>query len=186
MKIYSAQQFFWTAFLIACGALPVSGESTDVPSPTPTPQPGTLADYARRNSLKTSGVADVTGRVIISTETLAEIAGNGTISIAGTSASEKNISPTPSSPNASVRARWRAAHNKQKQVITGLERRRSQLEIEIDHIGDQSLTIKTMARLQRAEAKLRQLEDEISAERTELARIVRDARRHGAEPGWFR
>jgi len=186
MKIYSPQQFFWTVFLIASGALPVSGESTDAPSPTPTPPPETLSDYARRNSLKTSGVTDATGRVVISTATLAEIAGNGTITVGGTAASGRNLGPTPSSPKASERARWRAAHNKQKQVITGLERRRSQLEIEIDHIGDQSLTIKTMARLQRAEAKMRQLEDEISAERSELARIVRDARRHGAEPGWFR
>ena len=186
MKIFSAQQFFWAVFLIGSGALPVSGESTDAPSPTPTPQPGTLADYARRNSLKTSGVADATGRVVISTATLAEIAGNGAITIGGASPSGKDRHPTPSTPSPTERVRWRAAHNKQKQVITGLERRRSQLEIEIDHIGNQRLTIKTMASLQRAEAKLRQLEEEISAERAELARIIRDARRHGAEPGWFR
>jgi hypothetical protein len=186
MKIYSAQQFFWTVFLIGSGALPVSGESADAPSPTPTPQPGTLADYARRNSLKTSGMADATGRVIISTANLTEVANGGTITIGGTPSSGKNRHPTPSTPSATERARWRAAHGKQRQVIAGLERRRSLLSIEIAHLGDQSLTIKTMARLQRAEAKMRQLEGEISAERAALARIVRDARRHGAEPGWFR
>jgi len=158
----------------------------DEPSPPPTPRPETLSDYARCNSLKTSGVADATGRVVISTATLAEIAEGGTVTIGGTPASGRNLAPTPSTPSASERTRWRAAHNKQTQLIIGLERRRALLEIEIDHIGDQSLTIKTMARLQRAEAKMRQLDDEISAERAELARIVRDARRHGAEPGWFR
>jgi threonine dehydrogenase-like Zn-dependent dehydrogenase len=186
MKIYSAQQFFWTVFLIGSGALPVSGESADAPSPTPTPRTRTLAEYARGISLKTSGVADASGRIVISTETLSVIADGGTITIGGTSATGKDRLPTPSTASPSERARWRTAHNKQKQVITGLERRRSQLEIEIDHIGNQKLTIKTMASLQRAEAKLRQLDGEISAERAELARIVRDARRHGAEPGWFR
>jgi len=186
MKTSSAHQFFWTVFLIGGGALPVSGQSTDAPSPTPTPRPETLSDYARHNSLKTSGVADATGRVVISTATLAEIAEGGRITVGGTAVSGRNLGPTPSSPSASERTRWRAAHNRQTQVIVGLERRRALLEIEIDHIGNQSLTIKTMARLQRAEAKMRQLEDEISAERAELARIVREARRHGAEPGWFR
>jgi len=186
MKTHSAHQFFWTAFLIGGGALPVSGQSSDAPSPTPTPRSETLSDYARHNSLKTSGVADASGKVIISTANLTEVADGGTITIGGTSPSGKNRHPTPSTPSASERARWRAAHGKQQKVIAGLERRRSLLSIEIDHIGNQSLTIKTMARLQRAEAKMRQLEDEISAERAELARIVREARRHGAEPGWFR
>ena len=180
MKTSSAHQFFWTVILIGGGAMPVSGRSTDAPSPTPTARPETLSEYARRNSLKTSGVADASGKVIISTATLAEVADGGKITIGGTPPSGKNRPPTPSAPSASERARWRAAYTKQTQVISGLERRRALLSIEIAHLGDQSLTIKTMARLQRAEAKMRQLEDEISAERAELARIVREARRHGA------
>lgn len=183
MNTSSAHQFFWTVFLIGSGALPVSGQSTDVP--TPTPRPETLSEYARCNSLKTSGVADAYGRVIISTANLAEVADGGTITIGGTSPG-KNRHPTPSTPSASERARWRAAHDKQRQVIAGLDRRRALLSIEIDHIGNERLTVKTMARLQRAEAKMRQLEEEISAESAELARIIREARRHGAEPGWFR
>ena len=186
MKIHSAHQFVWTAFLIGGAALPVSGDTADAPSPTPTPRPGTLSQYARGKSLKSSGVADASGHVIISTATLSGIAENGTITIAGTSAPGEKQPPTPSNPSGSERARWRVAHDEQKKVITGLERRRELLEIEIDHIGNQRLTIKTMARLQRAEAKMRQLDGEISAERAELARIVREARRHGAEPGWFR
>jgi hypothetical protein len=186
MKFSRAQQFLWTTFLIGGTALPVSGRTSDAPSPTPIPRPSTLSEYARHNPLKTAGVVDASGKVIISTATLSEVAGIGTITVAGPPASEKDHRPTPTNPSASERAHWRQAHTKQKQLISGLERRRELLEIEIDHIGDQSLTIKTMARLQRAEAKLRQLEREISTERAELARIVRDARRHGAEPGWFR
>ena len=126
MKIYSAQQFFWTVFLIASGALPVSGESTDAPSPTPTPRP--------ENSLG------------LRTPQLAQDLGGGRRDpdassyrpppwprspTTGRSPSAaqlppgRTVGPTPSSPSASERARWRAAHNKQKQVITGLERRRS-------------------------------------------------------------
>ena len=58
--------------------------------------------------------------------------------------------------------------------------------MEIDQIKNLSLTAKTMARLEQSEAKLRLVDNEIAAERAKLARIVRDARRRGAEPGWFR
>jgi hypothetical protein len=71
-------------------------------------------------------------------------------------------------------------------VIAELERRRGLLEIEVDHLENQRMTIKTLARLRNAEAKLQMLDRETSVERAELARIVREARRHGAEPGWFR
>jgi hypothetical protein len=186
MKISSTQYVVRMVLLIGSAALPVSGKTTDAPSPTPTPRPATLSEYAHGISLKTSGATDASGTVTISSATLSEIAVNGTITIGGTSCSGKDPRPTPSIASASERAHWRAAYARQKQVIAKLDRRRETLEIEIDHIGNQRLTIKTMARLQHTEAKLRQLEDEISAERAALARIVRDARRHGAEPGWFR
>ncbi len=71
-------------------------------------------------------------------------------------------------------------------MIAGVERRRSLLEVEIDRIEDGPLTAKNLARLDHAEAKARVLDDEIRRKRAELSRIVREARRHGAEPGWFR
>jgi len=89
-------------------------------------------------------------------------------------------------PDAAERARWRKAYHKQRGVIAGLERRRNLLEVEIDHIEDGQLTAKNLARLDHVEAKARVLDGEIRREQGELSRIVREARRHGAEPGWFR
>ena len=36
------------------------------------------------------------------------------------------------------------------------------------------------------EVRLQLLDREIAVERAQLTRIVREARQHGAEPGWFR
>ncbi len=89
-------------------------------------------------------------------------------------------------PDAAERARWRKAYHEQRKVVAGLERRRTLIEVEINHIEDGQLTTKNLARLDRAEAKAQSLDEEIKRERSELAKIVREARHHGAEPGWFR
>ena len=43
-----------------------------------------------------------------------------------------------------------------------------------------------VARLDRARAKLRHVDRQIDQEKEILARIVRQARQHGAQPDWFR
>jgi hypothetical protein len=154
--------------------------------PRPTPRPGTLAAYAEKITLDRSALADATGRVILTNDSVAGLAADGSITLGMVAHAEgKKAKTSPVADNAE-RARWQAAHRKQRQVIAALERRRSRLEIEIDQIEDLGLTAKTMARLEQSEAKLQQLDREIATERAELARIVRDARRRGAEPGWFR
>jgi uncharacterized protein YqgV (UPF0045/DUF77 family) len=155
-------------------------------TPTPTPRPGTLAAYASTTKLSRSSAADANGSVTLTNANLGEIAAEGslTLGVATTDAGQRARSKAKGTD--AERNRWRAAYSKQHEVIRGLGRRRAQLDIEIDHIEDQKLDVRTLARLERAKSKLRQLETQIEAERAELARIVREARRHGAEPGWFR
>ena len=149
------------------------------PTPTPAPRPGTLAAYAGRISLRRTE----TGGVTITNENLAELAAEGAVTLGSVST---RVGAPLKQPDAAERARWRTAYRRQRQVITGLERRRALIEIEIDHIEDGGLTAKSLARLDHAEGKARVLDEQIKRERGELVRIVREARRHGAEPGWFR
>jgi hypothetical protein len=153
------------------------------PTPTPAPRPGTLAAYASRVTLNRSRAGDGVDRLMITNNNLEVFAAGGAVTLGSVST---HSSAPATQPDAAERARWRKAYHKQRGVIAGLERRRNLLEVEIDHIEDGQLTAKNLARLDHAEAKARVLDGEIRRERGELSRIVREARRHGAEPGWFR
>ena len=153
------------------------------PTPTPTPRPGSLAAYASRLTLDRTRAGDGTDRLMITNDNLEVFAAGGAVTLGSV---PTHSSAPAKQPDAAERARWRKAYHVQRGVIAGLERRRALLEVEIDHIEDGQLTAKNLARLDRAEAKARILDGEIRRERGELSKIVREARRHGAEPGWFR
>jgi hypothetical protein len=175
-------------FAFAATVLLVASTATNAadPKPKPTPKPGTLGAYAKKITLDRSTLGEENGRVILTNDNIVILGAGGSI-IDGVVATDGRRKPKPAGvADNAERARWRAAYRKQRNEISSLEGRRSQLVIEIDLLENQSLTIKTMARLQRLETKLEQLDRDIASERTELARIVRDARKRGAEPGWFR
>ena len=157
--------------------------AAEQPTPTSTPRPDSLAAYARRITLDRSRAGDGADRLLITNENLEVLAAGGAVTLGSV---PTHSSAPAEQPDAAERARWRKAYRGQHQVIAGLERRRALLEVEIDHIEDGQLTAKNLARLDRAEAKARILDGEIRRERGELSKIVREARRHGAEPGWFR
>ena len=152
----------------------------------PTPKPGTLGAYANKITLDRSNLTNGNGRIVLDNDNVVVLGAGGLIIVGGVSTSSLGKSTPAGVADRAERVRWRAAHRKQKNVISSLERRRTQLEIEIDHLKNQRMTIKTMARLQQTEAKLQQLDRDIATERAELRRIVREARQRGAEPGWFR
>ncbi len=162
----------------------VHSVAAEDPATKATPAPGTLAAYARKTPLNGSALRDDSGRLTLTNANLAELSTQGTI-ILGVAAVAART-PPEGEPTAAERAKWRKTYFKQRDVIASLERRRALLEVEIDHIEDGRLDVRGLARLERAEAKLRLLDADIRDERKELARIVREARRHGAQPDWFR
>jgi hypothetical protein len=177
------------AAIVAIVAITVSlssatGSGTDQPQPTP--RPGTLGAYARTVTLDRSALGDQTGRLVLTNGKVERIGDGASITLGSVETAKRVVSKPSKAADSAARERWRSAHQKQRRVIADLERRLSLIEIEIDHIEDQRLTPKTLARLDRAESKRRHLEQEIARAREALARIVRDARREGAEPGWFR
>jgi hypothetical protein len=154
--------------------------------PKPTPRPGTLGAYASKITLDRSLLDDASGHLVLTNDTVADLAKGTPITLGAVVTVGHGSSKASGGRGSADRARWRAVHQKQQQVIADLEQRRFLLEIEISHLRRQRPTPKILARLDRTEAKGRHLEQEISRAREKLARIVRDARHEGAEPGWFR
>jgi hypothetical protein len=151
----------------------------------PTPRPGTLGAYAREITLDRTVLEQSAGRLILTNDTVIHICEGARITLGAVTVGGHDVPKAPNDANPEKR-RWQAAYRRQQGVIADLSERMSLLEIEIDLIEKQQLTPKVLARLDRAEAKRRYLEQKIRHARGELARIVRDARRHGAEPEWFR
>lgn len=182
MKHHSATRSIRIVLLIATGLLPVAAPAADNPSATPTPRPRRLGDI----KLKPDSAHDEAEGVVISDANLSQLAAGGTLTIGGTTTVAPIGAKRRSTSSRSDRARWREAVLDQKRVIVSLERKRLRIESEIDLIEDGRLTAHALARIQRFEIELQTVDRDIRAEKTELGRLIREARRHGAEPGWFR
>ena len=179
-------EFVVCALSLTLTAAAATAQTKAVPTSTPTPRPGTLAAYASRISLDPRVADPVTGRVVITTEDLAELASDGAVTF-GEYAAGRQPSVKPVAGNeADERGAWRARYLNQREVVTEIEARRSAVEADIEAINRERVTPRSLARLDRAQTKLRLIEQEIRRARAELARIVREARRRGAQPGWFR
>jgi hypothetical protein len=156
------------------------------PSPTPTPSPGTLAAYASRISLDPRMADPSTGSVVITTEDLAELAAEGTVTFGEYTAGQQLPAKPADGSGGAQRGMWRARFLNQRKAVSKIEARRSEVLADIEAINRERVTPRTLARLDRAKVKLRLVDKELRRARLELARIVREARRRGAEPGWFR
>jgi hypothetical protein len=168
---------------VAC-TLSLVGSAFAADAPSPKPRPGTLAEYARHVRLRSTGAAGASAGLTLDGAALAELARQGTLTLGAVA-----VGPSPpptAAATAADRERWRSRYLVQKRAIDGLERRRARLAAELDRLEDGRLSAAVMARIDRAEIELRSLDEDIRSERAELARLVHDARGHGAEPGWFR
>ena len=158
----------------------------DEPAPSPTPKPGTLAAFAAANDLDRSRIADGDSVIVITAANLEELGEGAVLSVTTEPAAPPpELGPVePVDP--AVRTRWRNAVLAQSRTIARLESRRERVEGEIDSLERGRLDARTLDRIEKAEAKLAAVEAEIRRERAVLSRIVRDARKDGAQPGWFR
>lgn len=160
--------------------------------PTPTPNPRSLAQLAGRLELDRSALGGE-GAVVITNDNLAGLAAAGRLSTtAGVGASTPPATATPSPrEDASLRKRWRTAYRRQRERVFALEEQLARLDLEVAAAeeADRSRPPGRARRPDRAPA-LRQRREALAArldrERSELRRIVREARADGAQPGWFR
>lgn len=197
---------FLAAVLVA---LPVRAEeATPTPTPTPRPAGGTsLSEVAKEKHLK--GTED--GKAIVITdENLSEYADKGSVTspTSGSSSSSKRrpvrdpllnpgmkvIGPTDSSHTDERRRYWVNMYQRQLDLIASMRRQIQVLDEEIPGLWsdfyawddpayrDGVLKPKLDAALERRE----RLEQQLQEAEPRLAEIKSQARRDGAEPGWFR
>ena len=152
---------------------------------TPPPKPGTLGAYAQLVTLDRSAVRR-NGPLVLTNEDVASVARGAAITLGSVTSPALAKPATSNRTDDAERERWTRAHHKQRQVIAALEQRRALVKIDVDVLDDQRPTPKLLARLEQARAKLRHIEQQIAHEKEVLARIVRQARQHGAQPDWFR
>ncbi len=166
---------------------PVQTLSGEAPKPTPSPTPGptTLAAYARATVLdRTEQSGD--GPIVITGDNLDELGRNALFSVTSEPVAEP-LEPDPDSGvDSKARERWRSKVLAQSRRIARLEARRAAVEAEIDRLERGRLDARTLDRIERAEAKLQLVDADIAREKRGLSRIVREARKQGAQPGWFR
>ena len=157
--------------------------SADTPPLTPTPKPGTLAAYAGSITLDRDPGDDP---VFITTENLGALCEGGLLTTVAKPAGEPFEVDPATEVDPKTRDRWRKKVLSQRRAIANLEERRHIVEAEIDRLERGKLDSKTLDRIEKSETKLRTVEVEIKKENAQLSRIVRQARKDGAQPGWFR
>ena len=172
------------ALIVLALSLVAALADAEDPQPSPTPRPKTLAAYAGSINLRRPVPSDADGGLTLSTQAVAEIAKRGTLTAGGVS-SGKSPETRPAISN-SEKAKWQALVRKQRSVIAKLELKKDRIEKEIDLIEGGQLTARALARVEKAKIEHDFLEKEIRRARLELGKIIRDARQHGAQPGWFR
>ena len=174
------------AFVRFIGIIKLAGAtfaSADTPHLTPTPKPGTLAAYAGSITLERDPGDDP---VFITTDNLRALGEGGLLTTATMPEGEAmTVNPT-SEADPKTRKLWRKRVLSQQSVITKLEGRRHTVEAELDRLERGKLDARTLERIDRSEAKLRAINTNIKNEKAQLSKIVRQARKDGAQPGWFR
>jgi hypothetical protein len=180
---------------------------TPVPSPSPTPRPAggrSLAEIAKDTDLKSS---DNGKPIVISNENLAEIASQGSVTSVekgrGNATDRRpvrepgagTVIETSDAGDSNERRRyWRDQYERQVEIIEALQREIDNLDQEIpglwrdfyawDDPAYRDGVIKP--KLDAAMDRRKTLEEQLAAARPRLTEIKSDARREGAEPGWFR
>jgi hypothetical protein len=172
------------AFMIAFGV--TSTGAAVEPAPTPTPKAGSLAALAAGRQLQRGTAAHNESPIVITDHNLGRFADDAVVTLMTSTAADAAPVEPVAAVDPKLRQRWRTLVLRQRVVIAKLESKRRAVETEIDRLGRGRLDSKTLDRIEKAEAKLELVDAELARENTELSRMVRDARKQGAQPGWFR
>jgi hypothetical protein len=198
---------FATVFTMAVALGGAEGGETPTPTPTPRPAGGTsLSEVAKEKQLKKSADGKA---IVISDDNLADYAAKGSVTATTTSTAKAGREPardTAANPSLKVlgptdpyhsdeRQRyWVDRYQRQLERIASLKYQIALLDQEIpglwrdfyawDDPAYRDGVIKP--RLDEALAQRERLQQELQEAEPRLAEIKNEARKDGAEPGWFR
>jgi hypothetical protein len=176
--------------------------------PTPTPRPAggqSLSDLAKNKKLKGDQSSTGGGTIVISNDNLSDYASKGGLTTAqpGTQTqltrgvhagrNVRVVDPEAAAANEKM-TRWRQAYTRQLELIASLERQIADLDYEIPGLWNDFYSRDDPAyrdgvikpRLDRALLRRDEVARQLEEERPKLQQIKEDARKDGAEPGWFR
>ncbi len=171
------------AFGMVCSSTSPAAEPT---RPTPAAKPGTLAALAGSRSLQRVPGVDDTGTIVITDENLSSLGEGAALTVLTSTIAEAGDFETNEQADPKTREKWRRQVLAQSEAVARLQARRNDVQSEIDRLERGRLDSRTLDRLAKAESKLRVVDEEINSARTQLSRIIREARKEGAQPGWFR
>jgi len=156
------------------------------PPPSPIPKTGTLAAFAGDRSLRRALGVDDDTPIVITDDNLSRLADGAVITVMTSTIAETSEVGDVAAPDPKTREKWRRKVLAQSAVIARLEARRRSVESGIDRLERGRLDAKTLDRISDAEERLAAVDGELQRERNTLSRIIRSARKEGAQPGWFR
>jgi len=171
------------AFGMVCSA---TSPAAEPPRPTPTPKPGTLAALAGSRSLQRAPGVDGAGVIVITDENLSSLGKGAALTVMTSTIAETVDLENTDQADPKTREKWRKKVLAQSSVIAKLEAKRIDSESEIDRLEWGKLDGRALDRIAKAEAKLKTIDSEIKRAKARLSSIVREARKEGAQPGWFR
>lgn len=200
-----------TVLLGLCGPNLGAEETEPTPTPTPTPVPTprtrgsvkSLAEIASKIRLKrpTPRTGEESGAVTITDENLVDLAQDRQLTQVSDSSAPGDAEAAPEGVDTGEgeaqekkREYWRNRFRAQKKAIADLERRIEQLDEEIPRLWNQFYAWDDPAyrdsvikpELDRKLQERQELVQRLPKERAKLDEIFREARRDGAQPGWFR
>jgi hypothetical protein len=179
-------------------------EPTTTPTPKPTPTgKQSLNEVAKDKKLNKEAAGESDGPIVISNENLDDYASKGELThIKG---SIKNVAEGPHAagvvmvdPDAQQAEQrkyyWQQLYAQQMAKIASIKRQIQQLDRDIPGLWNDFYSRDDPAyrdgvvkpRLDDSLRKREELESQLSREEPKLGQIKEDARRDGAEPGWFR
>lgn len=154
--------------------------------PRPTPRPGTLAAFADSRSLNRKPGTDETGVIVITDDNLDQLGRGASLTLMTSTIADPTAVEADRPADSKTREKWRKKTLVQSTAIARLEARRMDAEAELNRLERGKLDGRTLDRIAKVESKLQVIDVEIRSEKAQLSAIIREARKEGAQPGWFR
>jgi len=184
---------------LALALLCAQAQRGDEPPSTTDVHAGRLAHVAANIELDRSAAGVEGGQIVITDHNLEAVAARGRLTAAPTAAWCSSTGTTKQTRDSSTkladrRRMWRGRYRRQQVKVKAVEARLAALDRRLEALEDAAMSIggslrqwaTARARLESARHERVELAERLGGERTELERIIREARREGAQPGWFR
>jgi hypothetical protein len=182
-------------------------ETKNKPKPTPTPvvkviresRPQRLGDIAWKIKLGGAAVTSDDEAIVLTNENVQQLAGERMLTERGQTAQGQPQAADPQLQQLTEdrerrRKHWRKLYDKQQEKVRKVEAELAMADVKVDSAvsayrqarGSGAPEVKARAKLDEARGKRQVVAERLAREQSRLQTIIGQARRDGAQPGWFR